>query len=256
MKAEFSEFSYGFALSFEIMSAIKGIAGVPLFPSLPKEGEMGHDVSFEPAGWPVFLQFKLADWMKGPNAKYRSEYGSPYFRVTVYVYERTHSNQHNLLRALSQDEPEVYYAVPQFYRQGEFNALFAENRIFIESAFIPLSELPDLTDDDQHYITYLPGSSGFRWHSGGGKDFRIDVSGSYWAEHLCELVTKPRELGERYFVGLRERLVRLIREHTLQPDLFELPVNLNDVSPLAVIRDLRYLLVTYFGVEPMILYPR
>jgi hypothetical protein len=55
MKADFSEFSYGFALSYEIMTMMgSNIVGVPLFPSLLTEGATGFDVSFEPAGWSVF----------------------------------------------------------------------------------------------------------------------------------------------------------------------------------------------------------
>jgi hypothetical protein len=251
MRAEFSEFSYGFALSYEVMNAIEGIAGVPVFPSL-RQGE--HTASAELTGWPVFLQFKLADWMKGSTAKYRSHYGASYFRVTVPSH--IHSSQHNLLRALSAIEPEVYYAAPQFYRRHEFNALFGQNRIFAESVFVPLTGLPDLDDDAEHDMCYLPGEPKVRWHSLEGKAIAVDVSGSAWAERLRQLVCEPRDLGPDYFTGLRALLVDLIHKHTLQPDLFELPVNLDERSPLAVIRDLRYLLITYYGLEPMILYRR
>ncbi len=257
MKAEFSEFSYGFALSYEIMNALRpDIVGAPLFPSLREEGEKGIDVSFEPAGLPLFLQFKLADYMTRPHAKYWSDYGKRFFRMAIR--RRKYSNQHNLLRALSAREPEVYYATPAFYLQSEFNRAFTSDRILTDSQFFPLSELPDVVDDEPHYITYCRGMPGFHWHSEDGKYFEAVVSGEVWLGRLKRQALEPRRLGEEFFVDLRTDLAKLIKEHTLQPRLFhdELPINLDDVTPLTVIRDLRYLLVTYFGVETIILRPK
>jgi hypothetical protein len=64
-------------------------------------------------------------------------------------------------------------------------------------------------------------------------------------------------LGRDYFVGLRALLVRLLREQTLQPDLFldQLAIDRQDVAAATLFRDLRYLLTTYFGVEAIILQP-
>jgi hypothetical protein len=256
MKPEFSEFSYGFAFSYEIVNALQpDIVGAPLFPSLVAEATVGYDVDFTPTGWPIFLQFKLADCLKTRRAKQWTYYGAPYFRMSIR--KRTHSNQHTLLRGLSATEPEVYYAAPEFYRQADFNVAFVSNSIIMNSMCAPLKDLPDLTDDEQHYITYCKGEMGFHWHSEIAKHFEIPTSGRDWVERLRRLAKEPRKLGEAYFVDLRVQLVRLIKEHTEQPPLFddELPVSLDDATPLAVFRDLRYLLLAYFGVEAFILRP-
>jgi hypothetical protein len=253
MKAEFSEFSYGFALSYEVMNALQpDVVGVPLFPSL----RTGADVDFAPAGCPLFLQFKLAAYMKTARAKQWATYGGPYFRVSVP--RRTRSNQHNLLRKLSEAEPEVYYAAPAFYRQIEFNQAFVNDEILAQSSFIPLRHLPDLADDQEHCITYCHGIPGFAWHSGGERAAQAAISGKAWLLHLRAVLSKPRLLGRDYFVGLRGLLIRLLREQTLQPDLFldQLALDRQDVAAATLFRDLRYLLTTYFGVEALVLQPR
>jgi hypothetical protein len=65
-------------------------------------------------------------------------------------------------------------------------------------------------------------------------------------------------LGRDYFLGLRDLLVRLLREQTLQPDLFldQLAIDRHDVTAAVLFRDLRYLLTTYFGLEALVLQPR
>jgi hypothetical protein len=239
------------------MNALQpAVVGTPLFPSLVAEAALGYDVDCTPAGWPIFLQFKLADYLKTRRAKQWPAYGVPYFRVTVR--RRIHSSQHNLLRALSEAESEVYYAAPAFYRQTEFNQAFVSNEILSESAFIPLRDLPDLADDEQHYITYCRGVPGFRWHSAEREYSDIPVSGDAWLDHLRRLLSDPRRLGRDYFLRLRSLLVILLREHALQLDIFldNLAVDEEDMDPTTVFRDLRYLLVTYFGVETLILQPR
>lgn len=257
MDAEFSEFSYGFALSYEIVAALgPDIVGAPLFPSLREESELGYDADFRSAGWPLFLQFKLADCLTRSNANYWSFYGSTFFRIAIGQSGKP--RQHNLLCDLSRREDEVYYAAPIFYRQREFNRAFASARVLVESAMIPLNQLPEITDRQRHHITYHSTKPGFRWHSEESSYYHIPVSGQLWLEGLRERLSHPRELGRDYFVELRNALLDLIRDRIEQPDLWheELELDLRDFTMSNVIRDVRYLLITYFGVEALILRPR
>jgi hypothetical protein len=255
MKAEFSEFSYGFALAYEIGSALwPRIRGVPLFPSLIAEADKGFDISFVPSGTPLFLQFKLADYMKTKRAKYWSDHGRPYFRLAIHP--PTGSDQHNLLRELSKREQDVYYVAPAFWRERDFNACFKSNGIIRASMCIPIADLPDLVDSQQHHITYCPGQRGFVWHSTQGERYQTIIAGDQWLPALAERATRPRNLGKGYFIDLRRYLVDIIRVATAQPELLELPVNLVDTTPVAVIRDLRFLLLAHFGVEMIVLVPQ
>ena len=176
MKAEFSEFSYGFALAFEIMNVLYPTAsGAPFFPSLQREASLGYDINFTAAGWPLFLQFKLADYMTR-RAKYSRLYNGPFYRVAVH--RRKDSDQHNLLKSLATREPEVYYVAPAFRRQRDFNRLFVNDEVFTNTVFIPLDVLPLLTDDDQHYITFDASSipTGIRWHSDEDEYFQHPIT--------------------------------------------------------------------------------
>jgi hypothetical protein len=253
VKPEFTEFSYGFALTYEIAHALQPeLVAAPLFPSL-LEGT-GGEAGFPAWGYPIFLQFKLAEYMKTAHAREWPVYGSSYFRLTVPA--RVRSNRHNLLRALSAEEPDVYYAGPAFYRQLEFNQAFVSNQLLNESRLLPLRQLPDVADDQPHYITYCRGVPGFHWHSSGGRHIRAAIAGDGWLEQLRQDAAEPRSLGSDYFRRLRRRLVELLKEHTLQPDLFLTDLSLEGEEDTAtLLRDLRYLLVTYFGVETLILRP-
>ena len=61
MTPEFSEFTYGFALTNEILSW-ESLRTVPIFPSLIEEGKKGggYDVRIDIPAVPLFLQFKRA----------------------------------------------------------------------------------------------------------------------------------------------------------------------------------------------------
>jgi hypothetical protein len=256
MKPEFSEFSFGFALTYEIANALQPeITVLPLFPSPVADLEEGPGPTFVERGWPLFLQFKLAHCLKTSRATQWEDYRTPFFRISIP--ERTRSNQYSLLRTLSSTEPEIYFAAPAFYRQIEFNQAFMSNQILNESRFIPLRELPELADDDEHHITYGRSSGGFRWHSQGDSFSSVPISGARWLEGIKAAAMEPRELGSAYFTGLRQHLVGLLREHTLQPDLFleGLTFDWDSTEPKTIFRDLRYLLVTYFGLETIILRP-
>jgi hypothetical protein len=165
MKSEFSEFSYGFALTFEITNALFSTAsGVPFLPSLIQEKKLGYDVNFTAMGWPLFLQFKLSEYLSFHSSYSRSR-GEPCYRISVY--RLLDSDQHNLLKGLAGREPEVYYAAPAFSRQSDFNRYFINGEIINKTVFISLESLPSLTDNEHHQITFDASTrpSGVKWHS-------------------------------------------------------------------------------------------
>ncbi len=257
MKAEFSEFTYGIALLAELSDALGAdIVAAPLFPSLAAEKEVDDEESVPASGCPLFLHLKLAEYMLTPRATGWSEHERRFFRLSIAA--RSRHGVHSPLRRLSEVESEVYYAAPAFYRQREFSQAFASQQVIGQSRFIPLRHLPDLSDDRPHYVSYLRDEPGFRWHGGEGtsRHFELPVTGAEWLAHLQEQSRKRRLLGWRFLLGLRQELITSIKETTDQPRLFdEWAVNPDDVTPLSVIGDLRYLLLTHFGVQVFILRP-
>ena len=71
MRPDISEFSFGFALTDEIINGTTfPLSAAPFFPSLIQEGRSGgYDVRLDRPGMPLFLQFKLSDCMVSRGAK-------------------------------------------------------------------------------------------------------------------------------------------------------------------------------------------
>jgi hypothetical protein len=78
MKSQFSEFTYGYTLVEELSRSCK-FSAMPTFPSLIEEGKIGgYDVKLQLSGLPLFLQFKLSDYL-GKTAKYYKNFDEPYY---------------------------------------------------------------------------------------------------------------------------------------------------------------------------------
>lgn len=62
MKPDFSEFSYGYAVTEELASSLKArLVGSPIFPSLYEEGQSGggYDVKFPTSGAALFSSIQV-----------------------------------------------------------------------------------------------------------------------------------------------------------------------------------------------------
>jgi hypothetical protein len=152
--SEFTEFSYGFAVTHELILQNSGNAvAAPEFPSLIREGQAGggYDVRLN-FGTFLFLQFKLSEFMYGGRASYRSLIGLPYYKF--WVTPRWKSQQHRMLVDLGNIGQQVYYAAPIFHLQTDFNAGFQGNTVVNRSAFINPAEIGYLADDADHCVVF------------------------------------------------------------------------------------------------------
>ena len=131
MKSEFSEFSYGFAVTHGLLRDEPGIDVAPHFPSLVQEGKIGYDVKLGFLGFPIYLQFKLSDYLTRRPAKYWENYYEPYFRLDITPL--TISQQHNLLKDLADSGEEVFYVSPVFWKATQFNDAFRDNHVAARS---------------------------------------------------------------------------------------------------------------------------
>lgn len=162
MKPDFSKFSYGYAVTEELVTQHKAsLIAAPLFPSLYDEGKAGggYDVKIPITGTPVFLQFKLSDQLERKNAKEHRDglLGIPYFRM--HIRPNKHSDQHNLLLALETSGETVYYIAPEFYRPEELNDFYLNSVVVANSAAFTPSAIGPMPDDDQHYVVFERGST-------------------------------------------------------------------------------------------------
>ena len=124
MKPCFSEFSYGYAVTEDIVRSEGPLRAAPSFPSLRREGTQGgFDVRLDLPGLPLFLQFKLSDCMVRDTAQEAGEniLRAPFYRM--HLRPRNRSRQHQLLLDLEATGNAVYYIAPAFHREEEFNRL-------------------------------------------------------------------------------------------------------------------------------------
>lgn len=156
MTPEISEFSYGFALTNEIVGWAP-ILAAPLFPSLIEEGKAGggYDVALSLPGIALYLQFKRADCMVTARAREIFDYGLP---ITLPFYrfkitESGKSDQHELLLALAETNNPVFYAAPRFHELSEINDAWNSNRVADRSIFVSPQSVGQL-DDESHHISY------------------------------------------------------------------------------------------------------
>jgi hypothetical protein len=156
MTPEISEFSYGFALTNEIVGWLN-VKAAPLFPSLIEEGKEGggYDVKLDAPGVPLYLQFKRADCMVRGTAFEHRDKGKfrkmPFYRFKIT--EAKKSNQHKLLLKLDDNNNLVFYAAPRFHKLAEINSAWSSNQVASRSIFVAPREIGVL-DDNSHHVAY------------------------------------------------------------------------------------------------------
>ncbi len=162
MKPNISEFSYGYALTDELIHWYgTPMTAAPVFPSLYQEGQAGggYDAMLQRPGIPLFLQFKLSHCMIGSNAEEvrNGVFSPPFYRM--HVRPSRHSDQHKMLLDLENADNEVYYSAPAFHTPEEFNEAYLSKKVRARSLWIKPSEIGPLPDDEDHHIAFVLGGT-------------------------------------------------------------------------------------------------
>jgi hypothetical protein len=156
MIPQISEFSYGFALTNEIV-AWAPLKIAPIFPSLVEEGKKGggYDVELAMPGVPLYLQFKRGFRMTRRSAKEVKQYNKrlkiPFHRF--YITDSGTSDQHTMLLELDDGKNNVFYVAPRFDRIVEINDAWAAKEIAERSIFVRPQAIGEL-DDKLHHVAY------------------------------------------------------------------------------------------------------
>lgn len=150
---EYSEFSYGYALTDSLMRTIlPGSSRAPIFPSLLAEGSAGggYDVKIPTYPVPLFLQFKIPRVITRRSRLLPPRYSCPYYRFPL----RTRApDQHALLLDLEKKFPLVFYATPLFHTVIELDSHYARKEVHVHSIFVRPSSIGVL-DDRPHQVAY------------------------------------------------------------------------------------------------------
>jgi len=161
MRPTISEFSYGFALTSELLQAPgMAVTAAPVFPSLIQEGQTGGgwDVKLDKPGMPLFLQFKLCDVMTRRSCREvrDADFNLPCYRM--HLRSARVSRQHEMLLDLEQAGNEVYYSAPIFHTPEELNSCFLSRNVRSQSIWLSPSDIGPLPDSENHHVSFEPGS--------------------------------------------------------------------------------------------------
>ena len=207
MIPEISEFSYGFALTNELVRWAE-LSAAPIFPSLIEEGGPGggYDVKLDRPGAPLFLQFKRSECMTRRSArewKLVDDLGGrlavPFYRFPIT--QSLKSDQHELLLELDNAPNLVFYAAPRFHEIGEINEAWHAAAVSARSVFIAPSEIGSL-DEDRHSVAF---DANRTWICSEPREIRALTSRDLLEKLKGALKQDDRPLGEK-LPELSERL--------------------------------------------------
>lgn len=157
MKPDISEFSFGFALTHELIAHYGLTSLAPEFPNLRQEGGLGYDVKLSGGGLPVFLQFKLSEYMNRSSALAAGNVGVPHYRAALRPTR--HSKQHSLLLKLEAQGFPVFYAAPLFHTPSGLDDAFTQRNVVARTAFFRPQDIGPLPDDRDHSLSFRQSST-------------------------------------------------------------------------------------------------
>ena len=255
MKPDISEFSYGYALTEDLIRTMPAsLRAAPVFPSLIEEGRsgVGYDLRLD-FGIPIFIQFKLSDYMVGHAVKEKQRYHlfvPPFYRM--HLRPLKHSEQHDLLLDLERSGQLVFYAAPAFHTVHELNQYYLREEVAQHSVFFRPLDIGPLPDEENHHVAFKISYFGPPLH---GVAYRLSEpkSVSIFSNQkiATELKHKLFELREKLDLSeLFYKMTTIIRKH--YRDEYLSPIDKFPNSPLMAVA---YLARTYFQSEMLWISP-
>ena len=247
MKPEFNELDFSFCLTHELFNSYQNyIIGPPTHPSLVKEKELGYDIEIPFKGVSLFLQYKVAEFMKRRHPKNKWHfYNSKFYRFKIYP--DTTSPQHNLLIELAEKEPLVYYCAPRFATKREYYDHFLNQNITNQSVFIPCNQFTRISGSVEHRITYnQAGTKGF-FHSE-AMPLKYLIPGNELKE-MIQYSNHIRKINDYYLEGLYTIIINILYENNIKIDSkkYEYRAEHNKIE------EINNLLRVFFGISWLII---
>lgn len=166
MRSEMSEFSYGFAVTHELVTRLGSrLKAAPVLPSLLVEGRAGggYDLMID-TGVPLLMQFKLTERMIHPAAREYATFSSEYFRLVIRGRKRGQRGQHRELRRHERAGRLVRYVAPAFHKATELDDRFKNGTVVACSALLAPADIGNFKDRLPHVVAFDPkGTKFYRW---------------------------------------------------------------------------------------------
>lgn len=259
MRSQISEFSYGYALTQELVIDMdKELIQAPIFPSLVEEGREGggYDLALRRRrGIPLFIQFKLTECLTRRNAieiQNGHILNCPFYRL--HLRPLKYSEQHSLLLELDNGINEVYYVGPAFYQQEEFDRHYFNRSIIQNSIFIKPSEVGTLPDRNEHHITFVPTNMNI-WHlfSKEPKEMQGDISKNKFEDSIrMKMERNQNDIATNVRIELPKMISTAQKYYKTSSQFNDLLVS-DEIDPL---KRATYLTRFYYGCELFFLLDR
>lgn len=258
MRAEFSEFSYGFAVTREYTLEPGGGDTVPVFPSLVEEGRPGggYDVMLERVlahpGVPLYLQFKRPEALIRSTAKELNpdrdggplDLVLPYFRIPLMPAR--HSPQHALLLQHEADGNEVRYVAPRFYKMDDFRDAYATGNVRNRSFLIRPSDIGPLPDGNDHHIVYDQAN---HYRCSETLKINADTYESFSSSMRQRVTTEKRPFGGDRLDEISEKFDALISKFKLKRIVEDRPVGRARSERVQKLVDIADMAMAYFDTQ-------
>lgn len=258
MKPDISEFSYGYALTEELVQRSGlPLTAAPLFPSLLAEGREGggYDVQLPFVGFPLFLQFKLSHCMVKRSAhECQLKLYEPLF-YRMHLRPLKHSQQHDLLLDLESKGYPVYYAAPHFHLPEELNDAYINHHVVERSVFYRPSEIGALPDSEEHHVSFKSGHPAYlfsepkkvREESKSRAELDADLLDGYWKYPRLDGSRESTErLADDLFACVKNRVYAL---SWIQPEAVR---QLGELEPR---QRISYISRAFLGCEVLLVKP-
>ncbi len=219
MDSYISEFSYGYALTSELVAVFKlKEIGAPEFATQNSEGKQGGGWNVKLPGLPVYLQFKrTARMVRSTAVDSPSIPGLPFFRM--YLHRRDQSDQHQLLLDLEEKGNLVLYAAPGFSEPDELNEAYSLDQTAKRSIFIRPSAIGPLTDDDRHWVAFRIGPRvAFRYSE--PRPVKLEFpEGLFRPQRVAEVKQRRKSPLPESYGDIADELLKIYQ--TMRPALFD-----------------------------------
>lgn len=210
MNPEISEFSYGYALTRELIATF-GLehAGAPEFATQYAEGKAGGGWDLKLPALPIYLQYKRSYPMVSRRAKESHLFPTlPFFRM--HLHPRDDSDQHKLLLDLENRGNLVLYAAPGFSKSSELSNAYSQERMAVSSLFLKPSATGLLPDDEGHWVAFLMSPS-LTYFCSEPKPLRVEPPKVLFSrDSLLQMAqSKNLRLDESFFPQIADELLEV-----------------------------------------------
>lgn len=260
MKPDFSEFSYGYAVTEELVSSLKArLIGAPIFPSLYEEGQSGggYDVKLPTSGAALFLQFKLSDHLERANAKEHRDgvMNVPYYRM--HIRPTKHSDQHNLLLELENSGETVFYIAPEFHLPRELNDHYLNKTVIQNSAAFSPKDIGEMPDEDDHYLVFERGNNIAYRCSNEPKEVRKSSLSNGFGSLLKQRDVRHMEVNEESLRTLADNMLKVLESSESRLKKYKKSIDVDGIKRIVSSREamgaIGYMARTFYDSELVIL---